>query len=54
LGTLAVNSTIEGLSLGAGIQYELEGAGIIGVDYSYTQMNLLDNVHRFSLKFGMK
>ncbi|RPH37737.1 PorV/PorQ family protein [bacterium] len=54
LGTLAVNSTIEGLSLGAGVQYELEGTGIIGVDYSYTQMNLLDNVHRFSVRFGMK
>ena len=54
LGTLAVNSTIEGLSLGAGVQYELEGTGIIGVDYSFTQMNLLDNVHRFTLRFGMK
>ena len=44
LGTLAVNSTIEGLSLGAGVQYELEGTGIIGFDYCFTQMDLLDNV----------
>jgi len=54
LGTLAANNTIEGLSLGAGVQYELEGMGVIGVDYSFTQMNLLSNVHRFSVKFGMK
>jgi hypothetical protein len=54
LGTLAVNSTIEGLSLGAGVQYDIEGLGHVGVDYSYTQMNLLDNVHRFTLNFSMK
>lgn len=54
LGTLAVNNTIEGFSLGAGFQYELEGTGTIGVDYSFTQMSILDNVHRFTLRFGMK
>jgi hypothetical protein len=54
LGTLAVNSTIEGVSLGAGFQYEIEGTGLIGVDYSFTSMNLLDNVHRFTLNFTMK
>lgn len=54
LGTFAVNNTIEGFSLGAGFQYDLEGTGTIGVDYSFTQMSLLDNVHRFTLKFGMK
>ena len=54
LGTLAVNNTIEGLSLGAGVAYEFDGGSTIGVDYSFTQMSLLDNVHRFTLRFGMK
>jgi hypothetical protein len=54
LGTLAVNNTIEGLSLGAGVAYEFDGGSTVGVDYSFTQMSLLDNVHRFTLRFGMK
>jgi hypothetical protein len=48
----AVNTTIEGLSLGAGLQYEVSGYDV-AIDYAYTQMDLLDAVHRFTLRFGL-
>lgn len=47
----AINDTIEGFSLGGGIQYAVSGYAI-AVDYAYTQMDLLDNVHRFTLRLG--
>jgi len=48
----AVQTSIEGFSLGGGIQYDMSG-NQIGVDYAFTQMDLLDNVHRFSLRVGL-
>jgi hypothetical protein len=52
-GTPAINSTIEGLSLGAGVWTTLDGIAL-GVDYSYTSMDLLDPAHRFTLSVGLK
>jgi len=52
-GTPAINATIEGLSLGAGFSTNVSGYRI-GVDYSYTAMDLLDAAHRFTLCIGMK
>lgn len=48
----AAQATIEGFSLGGGIQYDIGGTNV-GVDYAFTQMDLLDDVHRFSLRIGM-
>lgn len=48
----AIDTTIEGASLGGGIQYEVSGYNV-AVDYAYTQMDLLDAVHRFTLRFGL-
>ncbi len=47
-----VKTSIEGVSLGAGLQYAL-GDYALGLDYAFTQMDLLDNVHRFTLRIGM-
>ena len=47
----AINATIEGASLGAGIQYEISGYAV-AIDYAFTQMDLLDNVNRISLRIG--
>lgn len=47
------NTTIEGISAGAGIRTTISGIGV-AVDYSYTQMDLLDAAHRFTLTLGMK
>jgi hypothetical protein len=52
-GKPSVKSTIEGLSLGAGVRTNVEGYDI-GLDYSYTKMDLLDNVHRITVTIGMK
>lgn len=52
-GGNAINSTIEGLSAGAGVRTSFEGYQI-GFDYSFTQMELLDAAHRFTLTIGMK
>ncbi|MBP1691332.1 MAG: hypothetical protein H6Q32_684 [Bacteroidetes bacterium] len=52
-GLSAVNSTIEGLSAGAGLRTSLEGYEV-GFDYSFTQMDLLDPAHRFTLTVGLK
>ncbi len=48
----AVETTIEGVSLGGGLQYAISGYAV-GVDYAFTQMDLLDSVHRFSLRIGL-
>lgn len=47
----AINATIEGASIGAGIQYEIAGYAV-AFDYAFTQMDLLDNVNRLSLRIG--
>jgi len=52
-GLAPINSTIEGLSAGAGVKANLQDLNI-GFDYSFTQMDLLDAVHRFTLTVGMK
>jgi len=52
-GGTAINSTIEGLSAGAGLHTTLSDY-TIGFDYSFTQMDLLDASHRFTLTVGMK
>lgn len=46
-----IRTTIEGASLGAGLQYAIGGT-IVAIDYAYTQMDLLENVHRFTLHIG--
>ncbi|MEM6335290.1 MAG: PorV/PorQ family protein [Bacteroidota bacterium] len=48
----AVDTSIEGASLGAGIQAPVSGY-IVGFDYAFTQMDLLDNTHRFTLSLGL-
>ena len=48
----AIDSTIEGVSLGGGIQYAISGYDV-GIDYAFTQMELLNNTHRFTLRIGM-
>jgi hypothetical protein len=52
-GKAAINTTIEGLSAGAGLRTSFQGYEI-GFDYSFTQMDLLDPAHRFTLTIGMK
>ncbi len=52
-GKPSINSTIEGLSLGAGVRTMFQEFNV-GVDYSYTQMDLLKAAHRFTLRIGMK
>lgn len=49
----AINNTIEGFSAGAGLTTELAGYGV-RVDYSFTQMDILDAAHRVTLSFTMK
>ncbi len=44
-----INTSIEGISLGGGIQHTLSGFNI-AIDYAFTQMDLLDNTHRITLK----
>jgi hypothetical protein len=53
LSGTAIKSTIEGVSLGGGLKTTFEGY-TIGVDYSYTQMDILDAAHRISVQIGMK
>lgn len=45
----SVDTTIEGFSAGAGIQYDVSGMNV-AVDYAYTDMDLLDAVNRITLK----
>lgn len=47
----AIDTTIENYSIGGGIQYAISG-NPVGVDYAFTSMDLLDNVHRISLRIG--
>ncbi len=47
----AIDTTVEGASLGGGIQYAVSGYNV-AIDYAFTQMDLLDPVHRFTLRFG--
>jgi len=49
----AINTTIEGFSAGASVGTDLAGYAV-RVDYAYTQMEILDSVHRFSLVIGFK
>jgi hypothetical protein len=53
VGGSSINSTIEGLSAGAGVHTTVQGYEI-GFDYSFTQMDLLDPAHRFTLTVGLK
>ena len=48
----ATDTTIEGISLGGGIQYDIQGYAV-GIDYAFTQMDLLDNTHRISLRVAL-
>jgi len=48
----AIKTSIEGVSLGGGLQYEVGGYAV-ALDYAFTQMDLLDNVHRFTLRLGL-
>ncbi len=52
-GGSAINSTIEGISFGAGVHTTMSGYNV-GFDYAYTHMDLLDAAHRFTLTVGMK
>lgn len=47
-----IRTSIEGVSLGGGIQYGVSGYDI-AIDYAYTQMELLNNTHRFTLRLGL-
>lgn len=47
----AVDTTIEKMSLGGGLQYEVAG-NLVSIDYAFTQMDLLNDVHQFTLQFG--
>jgi hypothetical protein len=49
----SVSNTIENLSLGAGINVNVSNMNL-QVDYSMTHMDILDNVHRISVRFGSK
>ncbi len=47
----AINTTVEKFSVGAGIQYDVSGYNM-AVDYAYTGVDLFDNVHQVTLRFG--
>ncbi len=49
----AVSNTIEGLSFGTGLNVNVSNMNL-QVDYSMTQMDILDNVHRISVRFGAR
>ena len=44
-----IENTLEGASLGGGVQYRVSGYDL-ALDYAYTQMELVDNTHRFTLR----
>lgn len=46
----SIDTTVEGFSAGAGIQYAMDGGLGLAVDYAYTAMDLFDAVHRITLK----
>ncbi|NND70267.1 MAG: PorV/PorQ family protein [Rhodothermales bacterium] len=47
----AINTTVEKFSVGAGVQYDVSDINV-GVDYAFTGMDLFDNVHQITLRFG--
>jgi len=49
----SINSTIEGVSLGGGVRTTFQGFNV-AVDYSFTEMKLLKDAHRFTIRIGMK
>ncbi len=48
----SIDTTIEKFSLGGGIQYVI-GDNPVAIDYAFTSMDLLDSVHRVSLRIGL-
>lgn len=50
---LSVDNTIEGFSLGAGLNATVSNINV-RVDYTMTVMDILDNVHRISVHFGAR
>ncbi len=48
----SINTTVEGFSAGAGIQYAMDGGLRVAVDYAYTAMDLFDAVNRITIKVG--
>ncbi|CUT04995.1 hypothetical protein JGI3_00402 [Candidatus Kryptobacter tengchongensis] len=48
-----IETTIEGFSAGIGARLELGNYGV-SFDYAFTQMKLLDNVHRITVGFNLK
>jgi hypothetical protein len=48
-----IKATIEGVSLGAGLNFDVSAYNI-KVDYAFTKMDLFDNVHRITVRFGWK
>jgi len=49
----AINTTVENWSAGAGFMVDLSGLNV-RVDYGYTDMDLVDVVHRVSVSVGLK
>lgn len=47
----SVQTSIEGMSYGAGLQQKV-GNYKVGIDYAFTEMNLLNSVHRLSVRVG--
>lgn len=47
-----IKTSIEGASLGGGLQYEISGYAV-AIDYAFTQMDLLNDAHRFTLRVGL-
>lgn len=43
---------VQGLNVGAGVQTDFGGSQL-GFDYSYSQLDIFDNAHRFTLRFGL-
>ncbi|MCS7230412.1 MAG: PorV/PorQ family protein [Candidatus Kryptonium sp.] len=48
-----IETTIEGFSAGVGARLEIGNYGVT-FDYAFTQMKLLDNVHRITVGFSLK
>lgn len=48
----AIRTSIEGVSLGGGIQYVVSDVAV-AIDYAFTQMDILNDAHRFTLRIGM-
>jgi len=53
-GTPSIETTIEGWSAGAGVAVPLGDDWNVLVDYAFTEMDILESVHRISLSIGMK